>query len=452
MAVYNRSSQENAIRDINISNCHIETLVIGNGNTVNTSRRRLDYPIQRTDSRSGRRATQRIIDHDGGWRGKKRKQTKIRFSQRKHRANSNFSLKTTSSDSEEDTYYGPEISPTVSGECDRGFESSMKKLHSVLNKLHPLRDSGNFKEFNSLADRVLLASKGDDELEILILIEKSVVVSYQNNLEEAELMVREALDTLLKSKVKVQMSYFLASMANLHLAGFYRRLNKHGEAESRITFADQNSRKVNSRYLKALIFYEMASNLTKYISTLPLNQPARGELEEQSKDLMKQCIALCIELDDDSIYIKKHHFGLLKLALLDLNCRTRPAREHSISSKSIADAKNCLETVHEKYQNEMSEAQMIQFLVAKSDLDYRLGDLQTAETYASQALSLAETHGFSLELNAIKERQEDMSKQITSEEAMDFVPSHENARHDTLSSSTASSKRNSPYSSGCEME
>ena len=95
---------------------------------------------------------------------------------------------------------------------------------------------------------------------------------------------------------------------------------------------------------------------------------------------------------------------------------------------------------------------MIQFLVAKSDLSYRLGDPQTAETYVSQALSLAETHGFSLEINAIKERQEYMGKQIASKEAMDFVPSHENARHDTLSSSTASSKRNSPYSSGCEME
>ena len=196
----------------------------------------------------------------------------------------------------------------------------------------------------------------------------------------------------------------------------------------------------------------MASNLTKYISTLPLNQPARGELAEQSKDLMKQCIDLCIELDDDSIYIKKHHFGLLKLALLDLNCRTRPAREQPISSKSIADAKNCLETVHEKYQNIMSEAQMIQFLVAKSDLNYRLGYLQPAQRDASQALSLAETCGFSLEVTAIRERQEDMDKKIISEETMDFVSPHENARHDTLSSSTVSSQRNSPYSSGCEME
>ena len=100
----------------------------------------------------------------------------------------------------------------------------------------------------------------------------------------------------------------------------------------------------------------------------------------------------------------------------------------------------------------MSEGQKIQFFVAKSDLNYRLGDLRAAQRDASQALSLAETHGFSLEITAIKERQEDMDKQITSEETMDFVPSHENARHDTLSSATFSSQRNSLCSSGCEME
>lgn len=82
------------------------------------------------------------------------------------------------SDSEEDIYYGLEIFLIVWGECDCGFESLMKKLYFVLNKLYFLRDSGNFKEFNSLVDCVFLVSKGDDEFEILIFIEKSVVVSY----------------------------------------------------------------------------------------------------------------------------------------------------------------------------------------------------------------------------------------------------------------------------------
>ena len=439
MAVYQRSSQENAICNINISNCNIETLVIGDGNTMNTSscRQRLDYPKQRTNSSSGT-ATQGIVNHDGEWTGTKRKQTKIRFPQRKHRAKQKFFFRTISSDSEEDTCYGTEILRTVSGESDRGFEISMKKFHSVLNNLHRLRDSGNFREFNSLADRVLLASKGDDELEILILIEKSVVVSYQNNLEKAEVMVQEALDTLLKSKVKEKMFYFLVSMANLHLAGFYRRQNKHGNAHSKITIADQNSQRVNSRFLTALIFYEKASSLIKYISSVSLDRSLRRKLVKQSKEHMRLCITICIELDNDGIYIKKHLSGLLKLALLDLNCHTRAARKEPTCSQSIADAKTYLEKVQENYPNEISERQKIQFFVAKSDLNYRLGDLEAAQRDANQALSLAETHGSSLEITAIKERQEDMDKQITID-TIDFKLYHENARHDTLSSSTVSS-------------
>ena len=314
----------------------------------------------------------------------------------------------------------------------------MKKFHSVLNNLHRLRDSGNFREFNSVADRVLLANKGDDELEILILIEKSVVVSYQNNLEKAEMMVQEALDTLSKSKVKDEMFYFLVSMANLHLAGFYRRQNKHGNAHSKITIADQNSQRVNSRFLTALIFYEKASSLIKYISVLPINAFSRSKLVEQSKDQMKQCITLCTELDGDSIYIKKHLSGLLKLALLDLNCHTRPARSQPTSIQSITDAKTNLEKVQKNYRKEISEQQKIQFFVAKSDLNYRLGNLQAALRDANQALSLAETHGSSLEITAIKERQEDMEKLITMD-TTDFKLYHKNARHDRLSSSTVSS-------------
>ncbi|XP_022796106.1 uncharacterized protein LOC111334583 [Stylophora pistillata] len=197
MAGHQLISDANAMSNINISNCQIGTLVIGDGNIVNKCCRRLKYPKQDTDCWSGR-----TTSYDGEWRGTKRKQSKIRFPQRKHRANPKFSSKAISSESEEDASYGPEIFPTASGEYDRGFENSMKKFHSVLNNLHPLRDSGNFKEFINLLDRILSASKGDAELELLILIEKSVVVSYQNNLETAETMVLEALDTL-KSKAKV---------------------------------------------------------------------------------------------------------------------------------------------------------------------------------------------------------------------------------------------------------
>ena len=214
--------------------------------------------------------------------------------------------------------------------------------------------------------------------------------------------------------------------------------------------------KLKTRIFKILnlrvILYEMASNLTIYINSVPLHLSVRKKLVEQSKHYMRQCIDLSIELDGGNVYIKEHQFGLLKLASLDLNCGTRAAREQITSDKCVADAQTCLRAVQEKCQDEMSEGLKIQFLRAKSDLNYRLGEFKTAQSEASQALSLAETLGFNSEIIPIQERLEDISKLITFTEMMSLEPSLEEGSVNSLSSSTVPSERNFSCSSGCEME
>ena len=454
------SSQEDGKYTMNIINSKIETVVIGDGNSVNKYCRCLQYPEHSTVSRSSRTTTRKTaVNHDGGERRRiKRKQTKIRFPQRKFWGNSKLPLKNISDESDEDSYYsgcGPEIFPSVSGERNCAFEKSMKRFHIILNKLHPLRDKGNFEDFVSIADGMLMNSKGDLELELLILLEKSVIVSYQNDLENAEAMVLEALSKLKNSEAKVEMRDFLLTMAHVYLTGTYRRQHKHGKADSTIAVAEQvlpRSQNETARFVKALILYEMASNLKMYINSVALHLSARKKLVEQSKHYMRQCIDLSIELDGGNLYIKKHHFGLVKLASLDLNCRTRAAREQITSDKCIADAQTCLRAVQEKYEDEMSEGQKIQFLGAKSDLSYRLGEFKTAQSEASQALSLAETLGFNLKIIPIREKLEDISKLITSTEMMSLEPSLEGGSVNSLSSSTVPSERNFSCSSGCEME
>ena len=160
----------------------------------------------------------------------------------------------------------------------------MKRFHIILNRLHPLRDRGNFKDFTSIADSILINSKGDLEVELLILLEKSVVLSYQNDLENAEVMVLEVLSKLKNSEAQVEMRDYLVSMAHIYLTGTYRRQYKHGKADSTIAVAEQvtpKSQNETSRFVKALILYKMASNLTKYITSVPLHltQNARGAIE-----------------------------------------------------------------------------------------------------------------------------------------------------------------------------
>ena len=448
MAVYRLPKRKEGDFQVNLTNCTFDTLVIGDGNIVNNYRRRLEFGEQSTKSRSKGTGFRTTAVKDGGeWRGTKRKQSKIRFPQRKHRPDPKLRSKRGSSESEEEIvmYNSPEIFPASSGDP----RQKTSEFFAVLKRLHPLRDSGDWEVFNSVADGIIKKKQGDLAIELLMAIEKSVVLSYQNDLEKAEAMVLE--ETLKKTKVK--MSDSLVTMAHLHLTGFYRRQNKHGKAEESITIAEQSSRNENSRFVKALIFYEMASNLTKYVSSIPLDRSAREKYVEQAKNYMKQCIDLCIELDTDgNVYIKKHHFGLVKLALLDLNCRTKAARSQMTFTKSIEDAKNCLKTVEEKFEEEMKEGQKIQFLVAQCDLNYRQNNLQTALRHAHRALDLAKDHGFSLEVKAIKERQDEISKLITTTETMDLDISHSDEHMESLSSSTAPSRRNSPYSSCCEME
>ncbi|XP_044164358.1 uncharacterized protein [Acropora muricata] len=378
----------------------------------------------------------------------KRKQTKIRFTQRQFCGNSKLPSKNMSDESDEDSSYsrcGPEIFPSVSGERDRAFKKSMKRFHIILNRLHWLRDNGNFENFTRIVDGMLMNRKGDVELELLILLEKSVIVSDKDDLAKSEAMVlraRRALSKLKDSEAKVKMRDYLLTMAHVYLNAIYRRQHKHGKADSTIALAEQvlpKSQNEITRFFKAQILYEKASNLTIYINSVPLHLSARKKLVEQSKHHMRQCIDLSRELDGGNVYIKEHQFGLLKLASLDLNCGTRAAREQITSAKCVADAQTCLRVVQEKCEDEMSEGLKIQLLRAKSDLNYRLGEFKTAQSEASQALSLAETLGFKSEIIPIRDRLEDISKLITSTEMLSLKPSHQEGSANSLSSSTVPS-------------
>lgn len=317
-----------------------------------------------------------------------------------------------------------------------------------MNKLHPLRDEGSWNKFDSESAILKIANRGDRELEMLLLMEKSVIVSYQSDLEEAETMLLEVLKNVnTETKVTAATHYhFLVSMIHVHLCGFYRRQNELEKAESSIAIAEQNSRNLKSRYLKALILYEMASNQTKIISTLSMTAGGREKRVSLARNYMKKCISLSADLDGCDVYLKKHHFGLLKLALMALNCRTETARRQEISIECIGEGKNCLKTVEERYKDEMSQAQLIQFRVAKADLHWRQNNLLDAEMSVVHALYLAEENGFTLEINGIKERLDDIksrlrSKKTTCMQALEI--SEENA--DTV-------MRDSPFSSDSEMD
>lgn len=444
-------SPEGDVFNVSVTDSKVPgSLVIGKDNTVNIYnlniiRRRLHFADRGSRHRRSAR-TMAIADGCGRHRRTKiKQQSKIRFSQRKLRADP----RKASSESEEETIpsYLREISPLVLGDAEWKDTESLRKFFLILNKLHPLRDEGSFNDFDVESAILKEENRGDRELEMLLLMEKSVIVSYQSDLEQAETMLLEVLKNVNKTKVKASIHYhFLVCMIHVHLCGFYRRQNKHEKAESSIAIAEQNSRNLHSRFLKALILYEMASNQTKIISTLSMTAVGREKLVSLAENYMKKCISLCVNLDGSDVYLKKHHFGLLKLALMALNCRTRTARSQEISIESLKEGKNCFKTVEERYKDEMSQAQLMQFRVAQSDLHWRQNNLLDAEMSVVHALHLAKSNGFTLVIAGIEERLDDIksrlrSKKTTCTQALEI--SEENA--DTA-------MRDSPFSSDCEME
>ena len=444
-------SPEGDVFNVNVTDSNVPgSLVIGKHNTINFNNlniicRRLDFPNERSRRRRSAR-TLAIADGGGRHRDTKiKRQSKIPFSQRKFRADP----RKASSESEEETipFYLPEISSLDLRDAEWKDTESLDKFFPILNKLHPLRDEGSWNKFDGESAILKMANSGDRELEMLLLMEKSVIVSYQSDLEEAETMLLGVLKNVnTKTKVIAATHYhFLVSMIHVHLCGFYRRQNKLEKAESSIAIAEQNSRNLNSRYLKALILYEMASNQTKIISTLSMTAGGREKRVSLARNYMKKCISLSADLDGSDVYLKKHHFGLLKLALMALNCRTRTARSQEISIECIEEGKNCLKTVEERYKDEMSQAQLIQFRVAKADLHWRQNNLLDAEMSVVHALHLAEENGFTLEITGIEERLDDIKSRLRSKKTtcMPLEISEENV--DTV-------MRDSPFSSDIEME
>lgn len=438
-------STKNTVYKVDISNSNIETLVIGDGNII-----RNIFPSQQKARTSAARIA---ANQNGESRGRKRqKQSKIRFPQRIFRQESRTVVK---GDNEyvSVNLVNLSVPPNSSDDVEKG-------IFTILNLLHPLRDRGKWQEFNDVAENLLQENQENLALNILITLEQSVVESYHNKIEKAEEMVNEALKILGKSKAKAKAidatsCRYLTTMAHIHLTGFYRRQNKHGKAEETINIGYQSSTGLNSHFLKALVFYEKASNSTKYISSIP-NGPARDERVASAKELMKECIAISTDLDNNgAIYIRKHLFCFLKLALMALNCRTHAARGQIPSAHCIKEATNCVNEVDEKYAAQISEGQKLQFkfLIAKADLSFRQQNYQLAQDNGKHALALAKKCGFKLEISGIEDRLADIATLIDRKESMDLeIHSSEEGHADSLSSSTSPSKKNSPYSASSEMD
>lgn len=290
---------------------------------------------------------------------------------------------------------------------DRSVTKWLYRFYGITNQIYPLRDNGRWKEFYKIVDQRILFAKqnGQFEEEIFMTIEKSTALSYQKKNEQSMEVVKQA-NEMISSAHGLKMKEFLTVMSHCQLAALYRREQKMFKATHAVVIAEQNAEFVPSYLAKAYVMYERASNQAMYTSVVSTQQPEREEYEKETREDHKSCISLCEKLlsETDDIYLRRHHFCFLKLALMDLNCRNANARIQPVNEDSVREANECITRMEESYSGEMSEATSILLLTVQSDYKYRTGDYTNAISFAEKALKISKRLGFQLEIQELQER------------------------------------------------
>ena len=272
----------------------------------------------------------------------------------------------------------------------------------VMKELQSLRDNARWSDFDDRANQLLLSYSDTDTI-VAIKLEQSVAACYKNDLEPSLQLIDESF-SLMSGATNVRV---LAGRGYGYRAGVKRRQRSLGEAQRDVQLAEQNIRACHTSLDASFIVYERASVLLDFIGRLSQRSPK--QVEEALRNLEK-CIDVClsVEMQDEELYVKKHHFAFIKIAMLLLDCRTEAARERVLSEEFIAKGEKCLQTLETKYWSQIAEGVKVQFYLASSDLEYRKGNFQNAENFASLAKDRAVHLGFNTEISHAQERLDHM--------------------------------------------
>ena len=277
-----------------------------------------------------------------------------------------------------------------------------KRSSWVMKQLQSRRDNAKWDDFDKFSTELLLKFS-DTDTQITIKLEQSVAACYRNDQERSLQIINEAFKLMPQAK-NVNL---LAGRGYGYRAGVKRRQGNLGEADRDVQRALQNNRSCQTNLDSSFLVYEKASVLLDFIGRTP--QRSRQQVNEALLNL-ETCIDVCrkVELEDKDLYVKKHHFALIKRAMLLLDCRTEAARERVLSDEFIVKGQECLCTLKTKYWSEIPEGVKIQFNLASSDLEYRRGCYSEAEKFASLAKERATELGFNTEISHAQERLDHM--------------------------------------------
>lgn len=266
------------------------------------------------------------------------------------------------------------------------------RLCKIMNDLHKLCDNGDWVKFDKECANLQRYSSIPD-FKVAILLEKAIALLYKHQLEEAETTALEALEVASKAKNH----QLLAGRAYYYLAHVYRRERKLGKAVQCIDLSKQNLHLMDVCLDQSFMAYEEGNVMKEFISS---GAYLRKKLVLRAKQCFERCLDLCRRLDksDSSAIPATHSFALIKIAMLLLDCGSSSGRERCVTASHIQEANRFLNLIERRGLSEITERRKIQYLLACSDLHYRISNYHMAIYYAEEALKKAKEFGFVLEV------------------------------------------------------
>ena len=321
------------------------------------------------------------------------------------------------------------------------LEQALQYFSECITHLHPLRDNGQWDNFERVAQCLLEKNANDLPYQTIIQLEKSLVLSLQGKLEESENLINDAFKNIPQMSGAIRL--LLEVLSNCYLGQLNRRRKLFGNAERCLQLAKEKSARFPPSLPLSILLYEEGGYLRDFAATI---QGSKKELSiVRAKEVTKRCVELCCRLDSEQkVYTRKQHIAISRMVITNLNCETRESRSKLVPKKKIHEAKKLLETLENDYFNQTeTQGAKVQRLMANVDLQYRLGNLIEARTIAEEALEIAKRLEFNLDVIPLEERLGEIHQKII--ESSGSKTFREIPRIND--SSSCSSKNNTPYSS-----
>ena len=280
---------------------------------------------------------------------------------------------------------------TISAPVSRDFYERCMHVRKIL---LPLRDDGEWEEFDQQVEHFLQEFAGDTDLQIVVVLEQSMACCSRNQIESAEELIKKV--TGMVSQASSILVPLFKGRASYYLASIYQRDKKLGKAQKCIESAKKHLVNTSLTFDQGCLAYEEGSVLLEYA-----HKPC---FMDEAKRSFDRCIDLFSRVsseDMNNLILEKHDLALMKKAMLLLDCSTNSGREdRAIDEETLIEARQCLERIKINIPEEMTRTAQVQYHLVRSDQYFREGRIVDAEAHARAAFDLSQKYGFVTERTA----------------------------------------------------